>query len=373
LKNKLQTILSALIWAVVLLAAYAMTATAQTGATGNSATAIKKSPVTLASSTTPVTGGGTAGQISKWSGFNGTSFTIDDSIITQDKFGKIGIGTTSPTSKLTVVGIIETTLGGVKYPDGTLQTTAFDPNQVVRSLNGLRGDLALAAGANITVTPSGGNTLTIAAPNVLTSVFHNATLAGNGTAASPLGIANGGVGTNQLADNAVVAAKIADSAVTAAKIAPGNVIKSLNGLSDNVTFAAGSGITLTPAGNTLTIAATASDPEKNAFQASIELDTAGQSGNTTGIIAVPAGKRFVIEYVSFERFSVEEFDLVAITTTVAGVTVDYFLTPPRGNESTADKVVRIYADGNVKVQVSQGSTFTGKGRFSLSGHLVDLP
>jgi len=91
LKNKLQTILSALIWAVVLLAAYAVTANAQTGATGNSATAIKKSPVTLASSATPVTGGGTAGQISKWSGFNGTSFTIDDSIITQDKFGKIGI------------------------------------------------------------------------------------------------------------------------------------------------------------------------------------------------------------------------------------------------------------------------------------------
>jgi len=242
----------------------------------------------------------------------------------------------------------------------------------VRSLNGLRGDLALAAGVNITVTPSGGNTLTIAAPNVLTSVFHNATLAGNGTAASPLGIANGGVGTNQLADNAVVAAKIADNAVTAAKIAPGNVIKSLNGLSDNVTVTAGNGITVTPAGNTLTIAATASDPEKNAFQGQIELDNTGNSGNASGIIAVPSGKRFVIEYISFQGFSAEDFDLIGITTTVAGVTATYFLTAPRNNFGTADKVVRIYSDGNVHVEVAQGSTFTGKAHLAFSGHLVDL-
>lgn len=373
MKSNYRFTISSLLWVALLLAGYSV-AHAQTNAAHNQHPSAKNGNATpAAAANLPVQGSGTIGQLSKWTALTSSNSFLGDSIITETKQGNIGIGTTAPTSKLTVAGIIETTLGGLRFPDGTLQTTAFDPNQVVRSLNGLRGDLTLAAGVNITVTPSGGNTLTIAAPNVLTTVFHNATLTGNGTAASPLGIANGGVGTSQLADNAVVTAKIADSAVTAAKIAPGNVIKSLNGLSDNVTFAAGSGITVTPAGNTLTIAATASDPEKNAFQASIELDTAGQSGNTTGIIAVPAGKRFVIEYVSFERFSVEEFDLVAITTKVAGVTVDYFLTPPRGNESTADKMVRIYADGNVVVQVSQGSTFTGKGRFSLSGHLVDLP
>jgi len=36
----------------------------------------------------------------------------------------VGIGTSTPTSKLTVVGLIETTAGGVKFPDGTIQTTA---------------------------------------------------------------------------------------------------------------------------------------------------------------------------------------------------------------------------------------------------------
>ncbi|MBI3951801.1 MAG: hypothetical protein HY314_15235, partial [Acidobacteria bacterium] len=77
------------------------------------------------------------------------------------------------------------------------------------------------------------------------SILTDDTLMGNGTSETPLGIADGGVGTQQLADNAV----------TAAKIAPGQVVKSLNGLSDNVTLAAGSNITITPAANTLTIAA----------------------------------------------------------------------------------------------------------------------
>jgi hypothetical protein len=52
-------------------------------------------------------------------------------------------------------------------------------------------------------------------------------------------------------------ANIADSAVTAVKIAPGQVVKSINGLKDNVTLAAGANVSITPSGNTLTIASTA--------------------------------------------------------------------------------------------------------------------
>ena len=44
--------------------------------------------------------------------------------------------------------------------------------------------------------------------------------------------------------------------MTATKIAAGQVVKSVNTLKDDVTLAAGANITITPAGNTLTIAST---------------------------------------------------------------------------------------------------------------------
>src|SRR5262249_29747122 len=101
--------------------------------------------------TPAVLGGGTVGQISKWvaTAPSGNSI-LGDSIITEFN-SNIGIGLTSPGSKLTVQGMIETTLGGYKFPDGTVQTTA--------------------------------------AVSGLTSVAHGSTLVGDGTAGSPLNVA----------------------------------------------------------------------------------------------------------------------------------------------------------------------------------------
>ena len=103
---------------------------------------------TTASFLPAVHGSGTVGKISMWTttGPSGDSI-LGDSIITQ-LGGNIGIGTDSPTSKLSVQGMIETTMGGYKFPDGTVQTTAG-----------------------------------------LTSIFHDLTLEGDGTSASPLRVA----------------------------------------------------------------------------------------------------------------------------------------------------------------------------------------
>jgi hypothetical protein len=98
----------------------------------------------------------------------------------------------------------------------------------VTSLNGLTGALTLTPGSGISITPSG-SSISIAytgggGAGGITSVTHDASLTGAGTGASPLAIANG------------------------------QVVRSVNGLHDALTLAAGMNVTITPSGSTLTIA-----------------------------------------------------------------------------------------------------------------------
>ena len=98
----------------------------------------------------PVTnlgGFGTTGRLPK---FGGGDYLVN-SIIRETFNGRIGIGTDSPGSALTVAGQIESTSGGIKFPDGTVQ-------------------LSSAAAA-------------------LFQVKTDATLKGDGTTATPLGVA----------------------------------------------------------------------------------------------------------------------------------------------------------------------------------------
>ena len=80
-------------------------------------------------------------------------------------------------------------------------------------------------------------------------------------------VAEGGVDARALAPGAITAEKfsvgainnaaLANLAITPPKIAPLTVVRSLNGLQDDVTLAAGTGVSLSAAGNTLTINSTA--------------------------------------------------------------------------------------------------------------------
>ena len=74
-------------------------------------------------SPTSLNGIGAAGQVAIWL----DRTTLGSSLISQSAgvHGNIGIGTTNPSSKLTVKGTIEALSGGFRFPDGTTQTTAF--------------------------------------------------------------------------------------------------------------------------------------------------------------------------------------------------------------------------------------------------------
>lgn len=123
------------------------------------------------------------------------------------------------------LGIASNGVGTLQLSNGAVTTPKIAAGQVITSLNGLKDNVMLGAGSNVSINQSG-NTLTISSLLGLTSVAHDTTLTGNGTANSPLGLA------------------------------PGQAVRTLNNLADNVTLAAGSNITITPTGNTLTIGAT---------------------------------------------------------------------------------------------------------------------
>jgi len=286
-----------------------------------------------------VDGSGTPGRISKWSGVrDSTTYVLGDSNIFEDKFGKVGIGTAVPTSTLTVAGTIESSGGGFKFPDGTVQTTAG-----------------------------------------ISSVFHDPSLMGNGTSSSPLGIANGGVNTSHLANGSVIGPKIANGAV----------LRSLNNLFDNVTLAEGANITITPTGNTLTIAATgAEEPGRMPYQETKVFSFTGVCGFGTCNIQfspVPAGKRLVIKNISalFRLSSnvfIEEMSFgpgsgnlsIFVPTTLQGKKggtepIDFYM---------ANQSVLAFADSGttptIHLQTSAiSSLFTHS--VTLTGYYVDVP
>ena len=206
----------------------------------------------------------------------------------------IGIGTSTPNSKLTVVGLIETTTGGVKFPDGTIQISAATGG------SGILNQTTLQAGANFNI---GGN-------GTIVGTLTAGSLFGSGANLTNLNAGNITTGTLSNARLGLIpTANIADGAVTALKIAPGQVVKSFNGLTDNVTLAAGSNITITPSGNTLTIASTGGG------SGGILNQTTTQAGANFNISGNGTASAFFANFVAADDFRIGSGDSSILNST----------------------------------------------------------
>jgi hypothetical protein len=72
--------------------------------------------------------GGTVASFGGAGDFEIDSNGVEGGRLTVEEDGKVGIGTTNPSDKLTVDGTIRSLSGGFKFPDGTTQTTAAQPS-----------------------------------------------------------------------------------------------------------------------------------------------------------------------------------------------------------------------------------------------------
>jgi hypothetical protein len=129
----------------------------------------------------------------------------------------------------------------VWFNDGTTGSQLLTPDQRIASV----GYAMLAA-----TVPDGA----VTNAKIANGAVSSAQIANGAVGSAQIG--NGAVGSAQMASSSVGATQIADSSITAAKINTGQVVKSINSLKDAVTLAAGSNVSITPSGNTLTLAST---------------------------------------------------------------------------------------------------------------------
>jgi hypothetical protein len=101
--------------------------------------------------------------------------------------GSLGIGTTNLTSRLTVAGTIESTTGGVKYPDGTTQTTAATGTNT--------GDQTITLTGDVTGSGTGSFATTLANSGVTAGTYTKVTVDAKGRVTTGASLASGDLPT----------------------------------------------------------------------------------------------------------------------------------------------------------------------------------
>jgi hypothetical protein len=216
--------------------------------------------------------------------------------------GGVGIGLNNPSSPLTVNGLIESKTGGIKFPDGSIQTTAISNTVTDWSLTGNTGtnpatnfigttdDVPFEIRArNVRAvriegfSPFGGGRLAAAAPNIIIGHRQNEVVDGAaGVTISGGGRAGGGGGTfvNRVSDDYGTISGGRGNFVGSEDGNPENAISAtIGGGSDNTATSSyttvGGGVKNTASGQSTTVAGGA-----NNTATGIQSTIAGGTGNS---------------------------------------------------------------------------------------------
>ena len=159
------------------------------------------------------------------------------------------------------MNVLDDVITNNKIQDGAVTEAKIASNEVVKSLNGLKDNVNLIEGSNITLTPSG-NDITISSTatgvGTITGLTAGSGLTGGGTSGNViLSVADNGITAVMLQDNSITSVKITDGTIVNNDIANGTITdQKLNftpGTGTVTNIATGSGLTGGPVTTTGTI------------------------------------------------------------------------------------------------------------------------
>lgn len=168
------------------------------------------------------TSGGAAGIVGTYSNHPLVFYTNTADRMRITSAGNVGIGTATPGYPLSVAGVIQSTTGGIRYPDGTTQTTA-----ATGTVTSITAGTGLTGG---TITGSG--TIALSSPVAVANGGTGATVAstalsnlGAAASATTISAGTGLTGGGSLAANRTIS--VATAGITSTMLASGVAVANI--------------------------------------------------------------------------------------------------------------------------------------------------
>ena len=313
---------------------------------------------------------------------NGTSAVSASQIF--DNGTNVGVGTASPGSKLTTAGVVESTTGGFKFPDGTTQTTAAssgvgaNPRTLLTSKTIAYGVTPTWFAGSVNLSATTQMLFVADATNYYASVYDSSTDTMGSAVA--VGTVAGGLSVAKLSSTAVLIGYASGGTFSARVLSVSGTTLTANTaatVAASCTFLHGDPATL---GSTYVFAMTYTTVTAcNLIAATVSGTTVtlGSATNVSGGIATPNGFLPAIAYSSTTGFAVFQnsattqlnyrgFSVSGTTITLSGTTAT------NGPIATNTIAYHTLSNGKVMLIHLDSSNYFAYSLVSMSGTTVSL-